>query len=78
MKKPKTVKVEIDVVRKILYEFTVETVLDKYGDPDEEETKRRAAELYEQALDNGTLGDHYSDDDYEYNIGDIVEDDEYD
>jgi len=72
----KTVKVEVDIVRKVLYEFTVETVLDKYGDPDEEETTKRAAELYEQALDNGTLGDYYADDDYEYHIGDIVVDDE--
>lgn len=73
----KTVKVEVDIIRKVIYEFTIDAVLDEYGDIDLEETKVKAAEVYEQALEDGSLAEHYSDEDYEYEIGDEVADDEY-
>lgn len=71
------VKVEVDIIRKITYEFTVETVLDEYGNPDISKTEEAAAEAYEKAVDDGTIGDYYSDDDFDFDIGDIVVEDEY-
>ena len=59
------IKVEVDIIRKVIYEFTIDAVLDEYGDVDIEETKVKAAEAYEQALEDGSLTEHYSDEDYD-------------
>ena len=67
------VKVEVDIIRKTIFEFTVEAVLDSDGDIDIEATKEKAYKEYEKAYNNGTLQEHYSDEDLEYEIGDEVE-----
>lgn len=66
-------QVEVDVIRKTIYEFTVEPVLDEYGKVDKHATSIKVAELYEQALEDGTLQDHYFDEDYDYEMGDTYD-----
>lgn len=72
MDKQHMVKVEVDVIRKTTFEFTVEAVLDSDGDIDVEATKEKAYKEYEKSLNNNTLHNHFYDEDLEYEIGDEV------
>ena len=65
-------KVPVSILKKTLYEFTVEAVIGSTGEIDIEATEEKASEVYEKALNDGTLENHYSDEDYEYEIGDIM------
>lgn len=72
----KQIRVEVDVIRKRVYEFTVDAVLDEYGGIDHNLTSIKAAEEYEKAYESGALEMYYSDEDFEYEIGDIVDDED--
>lgn len=72
------IKVEVDIIRKSIFEFTVDAVFTPDGDLDEEAVKIKAAEAYEKAEEDGSLYDHFYSDDFEYDVGDQVVDDEYD
>ena len=66
------IKVEVDIIRKSIFEFTVDAVLTPDGNIDEDATKLKASDAYDEAFENGSLQDHFSDEDYEFEIGDIV------
>lgn len=66
------VKVEVDVIRKTIFEFAVEAVLDSDGDIDIEKTKEKAYEAYCKAEEDNTLNNHFGDEDLSYEIGDEV------
>lgn len=64
-------EVNIEVVRKTIFNFEIDAVLDKYGNIDENSTQAKAFEEYEKAENDNTLYEHFYDEDVEY--GDIEE-----
>lgn len=66
------VKVEVDVIRKTIFEFVVDAVLDSDGDIDIEKTKEKAYEAYCKAEEDNTLHNHFGDEDLAYEIGDEI------
>lgn len=59
-------KVNVEVIRKTIFNFEVDAVLDKYGNIDEDSIQAKAFEEYEKAQDNNTLYEHFYDEDVEY------------
>lgn len=64
-------KVNVEVIRKTIFNFEVDAVLDKYGNIDEDATQAKAFEEYEKAQDNNTLYENFYDEDVEYGEIDI-------
>lgn len=63
-------KVNVEVIRKTIFNFEVDVVLDKYGNIDEDSTQAKAFEEYEKVQNNDTLYEYFYDEDVEY--GDMV------
>ena len=64
-------KVNIEVIRKEIFNFEVEAVLNSDGSIDEEATKDKAYEVYCEAIDKENLHDYLYDVELQY--GDIEE-----
>ena len=59
-------KVNVELIRKTIFNFEVDAVLDKYGNIDEDSTQAKAFEEYEKVQNNDTLYEYFYDEDVEY------------
>lgn len=60
--------VEVDIIKKITYQFNVDAELDEEGYINEEAVKEQAYKAFEEAERENTLTEHYYDEDLEYEI----------
>lgn len=62
--------VEVDVIKKVIYQFNIDAELNDEGYIDEEAVKEQAYKAFEEAEEDNTLAEHYYDEDldFEYEI----------
>ena len=60
--------VEVNVMKKVIYQFKVDAELNDEGYIDEEAVKEQAYKAFEEAEKDNTLTEHYYDEDFEYEI----------